>query len=140
MKYCTIYWIHPWTGILNMLNHDLKMIQKDYVKFSLQSKLRAYIHDIMRQRNVYHSNKSVSLSQHIRILHHIVYYELNTCIWLSAKKLNMLSNNHIRSICYSSTNELMSCLMKWYSSSSSLCQACKFIHLQLQDWRLCFLL
>ena len=33
------------------------MIQKDYVKFSLQSKLRAYIYDILHQRNVQHTNK-----------------------------------------------------------------------------------
>ena len=31
---------------------------KDYAKFSLQSKLRAYIHNTMHQRNVQQTNKS----------------------------------------------------------------------------------
>ena len=63
-----------------------------------------YVHTYMtiHSRNVYHSNKSFSLSWHICVLHHIVY-ELNTCISWSAKKLNTLSTNHIRNICYSST-------------------------------------
>ena len=65
----------------------------------------------MHQRNVYHSNKTVSLSWHKCVLHHIVY-KLNTCISWTAKKLNTLSTNHIRNICYSSTNELVSCLNK----------------------------
>jgi hypothetical protein len=95
------------------------MIQRDYVKFSLQSKLRAYIYDMMHQRNVYHSNISVPLSRHIHVLHHVVD-ELNTYISWSAKKLNTLSTNHIRSICYSSTNGLMSWLIKWHSWSPSM--------------------
>ena len=138
MKDCTICWIYPWTGISNMLNHDLKWSKK--TMSNLVCKVN-YVHTYMtmHQRNVYHSNESVSLCWHICVLHHIVY-KLNTCISWSAKKLNTLSTNHIRNICYSSTNEFMSCLIKWQSSSSSLCQAYKFVHMQLQDRRLCFLL
>jgi len=84
-----------------MLNHDLKWSKK--TMSNLVCKVN-YVHTYMtmHQRNVYHSNKSVSLCWHICVLHHIVY-KLNTCISWSAKKLNTLSTNHIRNICYSST-------------------------------------
>jgi uncharacterized protein (DUF1499 family) len=69
--------------------HAVLNDQKDYVKFSLQSKLRAYIDDTMHQIN---DPTSICAASHVT-------HELNTCKSRVARKLNKLTNHHIRSIC-----------------------------------------